>query len=435
MKRLIQLTFAVVLVVLINGCAISELSVPTSKPKIDERLPVVSSKYIKTISDISSVALEWKGITDSKVRGYYIYRANTTKDGRQLKRIAALDSKYASHYLDKNLIPNSQYLYSISTIGDNGMESRISESILVQTKPRPKSVSFITAISDLPRQVKILWRPHVSQRVAKYIIERRVGGSSKYRAIKTIRSRLEVEYIDKDLMDNTQYSYRIKAVTFDKIHSFPSQEVQATTKALPTSVTNMRATVGLPRVIRVTWNHPKQMRDIVSYRIYSSDEEDGSFKKIANLHISSEPSYEHNIKEDGKVKFYKITTVDKDDLESTIKIAPIMGKTLHIPALPVITLAMIKDSGVVLNWKAGDNRTVAYNLHKTIKENFLLRKTESILSITDLRFEDKDILRGVTYEYQIEAIDENGLVSDKTPVTTLTIPKLEKGENASSTVK
>ena len=434
MKKLILNIWLIILITLINGCSVNNLDTPSSKPKIDETLPVVEAKSIKTISDISSIALEWKNITQSsKVYGYNIYRANLNKDGHKLKRIIKLKSKYASHYLDGNLQPNTRYLYAISTRGAKRVESIASESIIVRTKPRMKSVSLITSISKLPRQIKILWRPHPNKRIAKYIIERSTQGSSRFRKIKTIKQRLQVEYLDTGLMDNTQYSYRIKVVTFDGIKSLASEITTARTKALPTNVTNIKASTNLPKMIKISWDQPQKIKDIVSYKIYVSKREDDKYYDlIGTVLVGNKTIFTHNIEYDGVQRFYKITTTDKDRLESTKKVAPVIGRTLNTPALPVVTLAMIKDNMVVLNWEAGDKRTVAYNVFKTAKKNFISRKTKKILDITTARFEDKDITRGVTYDYRLEAIDKYGLRSEKTHAITLTIPKLENTKNASS---
>ena len=101
------------------------------------------------------------------------------------------------------------------------------------------------------------------------------------------------------------------------------------------------------------------------------------------------------------------------------------GKTLGKPAKPIITLAQIQGNKAILNWKAGDNRAISYNIKKRIKLNFFEYKTVNFNNINDSRFEDTDILSGVEYKYSVEANDEFGLVSDKTDETSLTIPKLK----------
>ncbi len=429
MKRLIQSILLIASIILTSGCETKNLPIGINKPKVDESLPVVDAATIKTIPDMTSIALEWKSINMPEVKGYYIYRSDIQKDGQKLQRVATIDSKYTSHYLDKELEPSIQYMYAISTVGQNDFESMASKSVVANTKKRLESVSYISAISELPRQIKILWRPHSNERVEKYIIQRRTNESSKWKTIKSIKSRLEVEYIDTNLKDNESFSYRIISVTFDDIKSLPSKIVKAKTKSLPNAVINIKATIDQPQKIILSWTTPEDISDIAYYYIYSSDNQDKYFSKLVKARADTN-TYSHTIPANGKMKFYKITTVDKDELESSKNVASVLGKTLNEPSRPIITLAQIQDDQVILNWKSADARAVSYNIYKNIKEGMFSKKTVVINNINDVRFEDKDIVRGVTYEYSIEAIDKFGLLSKKTPPTALTIPKLSKVENA-----
>ena len=428
MKRLIQRTLLIASIILVSGCSLNDLSVPTSKPKINENLPTIDSATIKTIPDMTSVALEWKGEAIPQIKGYYIYRANTQVDGQKLSRIAHIENKYASHYLDTGLNPDTQYLYAISTIGTDDAESRSSQSNVVQTKPRFESVSFITAINKLPRQIKILWRPHSNERVSKYIIEKTNNKTPKWRKIASVKSRLQVEYIDRNLGDSKQYSYRIKAVTFDGIESQASKIVTAITKPLPPRVSELKASLNLARKIKLTWQPLDDISDIAFYQMYSSGSKNGFFTTIGQA-APDDDTYIDMVNDDGEVRYYKIITVDKDDLESSKDIVSSIGQTLDVPAQPVVTLAQIRGEETILNWTSNDNRAISYNIYKTIKEGMFSSKTIVIKNINDVRFEDKDIARGVTYKYSIQSIDENGLLSKRTPSVTLTIPKLEKIEN------
>ncbi len=425
MKKLIQRTLLVVLITLISGCTVDNITAPITKPKIDENLPTVDASSIRMIPDMTSIALEWKGTISPSVKGYNVYRSNVQVDGSKLKRIKQIENRYTSHYLDEKLSANTQYVYSISTIGVNDTESRATQSNEVSTLPLFDSVSFITAVSELPRQIKILWRPHSNQRVEKYLIEKRENESSKWRTLTFIKPRLQVEYIDTDLKDNTEYFYRIKAITFDGIQSKPSQIVSAVTKSLPKSVTDVAATFDLARKIKLTWNILEDTSDVAYYHIYASQSRDSGFKVIAQA-APTENTFIDIINEDGIIKYYKVITVDKDELESVKEVVATTGKTLGIPSQPIITLAQIQGDTTILNWISNDNRTNRYNIYKTIQEGFFNSKTVVINNISTLRFEDKDVVRGVTYKYSIQAVDENGLVSKKTPPVTLIMPKLQK---------
>lgn len=410
---------------LIVGCSPQEKLNVSQKPKIDESLPVLDSTKIRMIPGMKSIALEWLGTSQENTEGYHIYRSQIQKDGQKFVRVASLKDRYARHYLDKELQPETEYVYSISVIGKNGLESHPSQSTPVRTLPLFESVSFVAAQDTLPRKVRIVWRPHDNQAVKNYIVEKNTPSQSKWEEVATVEHRLNAEYIDKDLKDQEVYSYRIKAVTFDGIVSKPSIIVKATTKPLPYAPTNIKASTNEPRKIIVRWDESLQ-EDKVAYNVYVSNSADGSFQKIKKTK-RDDNTFVHKINSDNTSKFYKITTVDKDDLESDVKLQPVvMGRTLAAPSQPIITLAQINRNKVILNWSKGDDRAVSYNIYKTIKHNFFKSDTKVIKNVTDLRFEDDDIVNGVEYKYAIQAVDEYSLVSNKTLSTSLSMPKVQK---------
>jgi fibronectin type 3 domain-containing protein len=408
------------LIVVFSGCQ-ENLDTP-DRPKIDEKLPIVEANSIKTISDIESIALEWKSIKVAGAMGYHIIRKDMQRDGN-FRRVGSVKNKYTTHYLDKGLEPNSKYAYKISVMAKDGYESIASGDVIRSTLPNLQSVSLIDTVSDLPRQIKVLWRPHSNSRVSKYIIQRTSANSPKWEKIKTVKDRLNVEYIDTELGDNETYTYRIKAVTFDGIVSEPSDISSATTKPLPDQISELQATKNLPKKIQLSWGKSKT-EDVVLYNIYRASSVGGSFSKIAKAPVEHN-RFDDAISEDGKIYFYKITTVDKDNLESDIKsINPVMGQTLTKPTMPNITLAQIQGNKIILNWRSSDDRVVSFNIFKTAKEGWSTSEEKLIPNVTGRRFEDPDVVRGVEYSYSMQAVDKHGLVSQKTDEVTSMLPKL-----------
>jgi len=426
MKKSIQSILSIGLIVLISGCQQS-LDTPL-KPKIDATLPIVESSSIKHIPDINAIALEWGKIDIARAAGYHIIRADMQKDGK-FRRIATIDNKLTTHYLDEGLQANSKYGYKISLLTKKGFESHASDTVLLSTLPNFESVSLIESLSDLARQIKILWRPHSNPRVAKYILERTSPSRAQWNEIATIKNRLNAEYIDTGLNDNEIFMYRIRAVTFDGIVSNFSQVTSATTKPLPGQIKGLEVTRDLPRKIQLSWGK-SATKDVVSYNIYRASSPTGSYSQIAKARAAHN-RYDDMVNEDGKIYFYKITTVDKDDLESKKEeMIPVMGSTLSKPKMPQITLAMIEGNKMILNWIARDDRTVSYNIYKISKESWSTSNEILIPNVTGLRFEDPDVVRGVEYGYKIQAVDMNGLLSDTTDKSTLMLPKIiSKGQN------
>ena len=420
MTKLMKLTSLSALILLLSGCSLKNFD--NTKPKINETLEVVDSASIRTLPDINAIAFEWRKVDDPRVTGYHFYRANLQKDGAKLKLIDTVENRYTTHYVDEDVEPSTKYVYKISSATATEFESRTTNDYVVSTLPLMEGVSFIQAISNLPRQIKIVWRPHSSERIESYEIQRKTPATSKWEEIETLDGRLQAEYIDLNLEDNVVYHYRVIGKTFDGLETMPSALVKAQTKPLPAGILSLKATTNLPRKIALTWE-PSKSEDVVKYNVYRSTDDQRGFDVIKTVNAKT-LNYEDFVNEDGKVYFYKVSSIDKDGLESNLNVNSVMGVTLNKLRKPVMTLAQIQGAKAILNWQAGDDRAVSYTVYKTIKEGFFKDKTIKYQDITALRFEDKDIVRGVQYSYAIQAVDKNGIHSEITKETELILPKL-----------
>lgn len=422
MTKLFQTASLTTLILLLSGCSFNSANNP-SKPNVDENLQVIDYDSIKSISDITSIAFEWKKVDDPNVIGYNFYRANMHQDGRRLKLIKTLDSKYMTHFVDTKLEANSKYVYQISSKGVNGLESKTTQAYFAQTLQRVPAVSFVQAIPSLPKRIKLVWRPHQDLRVKYYKIERKNPNFNDWQVITKIKGRLQSEFIDKKLKDNETFNYRITAYTHNDIPSEVSQIVTAKTKSLPIGPKNTKASVNEPRKIILTWE-PSETQDVIKYFVYRSPFKSMGYTKQAEV-SSNTLSYEDKINEDGKDYYYKVTSLDKDELESSDNIESITGMTLKKPSAPVITLAQIQGHKAILNWSSTDNRAISFNVYKKTKLSFWEYKMEKFKNIKGLRFEDNNIVSGVVYKYSIEANDEYGLVSNQTDEAELILPKIK----------
>lgn len=423
MTKLVKIVSSIVLLLLISGCANLNVGTPI-KPKIDDTLEMVDNESIKSISDITSIALEWKKVEDPRVVGYNIYRANMHKDGRKLKLIKSLNSRYTNHFLNEDLEPSTKYVYQISTKSKDGLESRTTNAYMVQTANRPDPISFVQAISNLPNRIKLIWRPHENLKIKYYKVQKLDLVSNKWTTLKTLQGRLNAEYIDTGLDNNETFKYRVVAYTFEDIETLPSDIVSATTKPLPIGVQDLIVTKDQPKKIVLTWQ-PSPTTDVINYRIYRSSIKTFGFTKYKEF-TTNTLEFTDYINEDGKVYYYKVLSVDRDLLESSSKVEPVKGMTLNKPAKPIMTLAQIQGNKAILNWVAGDNRAISYNVYKKAHINFFESKTEKFTDIKDLRFEDNDIVNGIRYTYSIQSNDEYGLISEQTSEAELILPKINK---------
>lgn len=212
------------LAALIAGCA---SSVPTQQ---NPSLPTINS--LKTISDMTEVAFEWSPTNDESVIGYYLYRSNPNDANSKMQIVANIKDRFATHYVDYNLAPETTYAYQMRSYSQNAI-SGPGVTVTATTKALLDSVPFAQAITGLPSRVKLVWRPHPDTRVASYIIERSDAGRNNWSKIAEVKGRLNAEYIDSDVKDGKGYEYRIFVKTTSGTVSKPSQNISATTKELP----------------------------------------------------------------------------------------------------------------------------------------------------------------------------------------------------------
>ncbi len=407
MKYLKMGLFGVILVSLLSGCV---AKTPSKNAATDESLPVVEFSSSGAIVDLNSIALEWKVISDPRVDGYFIYRVDLSQSsqiGSDKNYLATVDNRFSTHYVDKRIEPSKKYAYYIRAYSKDAIS--IGSSLLeVASLPPLESVSWLHAVEGMPRTAKLIWRPHPNEKIKSYIIERKTLQSDKYQERAVVDGRLSVEFLDSDLKDNFTYVYRIRVKTYDGTISLPSAEVKILTKELPNEVANIEASRDLPRVIKVSWQHTPQ-EDFKIYRVYRADYINGRYELVAKTKNSE---YIDELKEDSKEYFYRVSVVDKDNLESIYNRYTAMGKTLIKPETPSITEAKLQGDRVKISWISQDPRVVSFVVQKKHKKSIFDTKTLDIEGIKSKEFYDRDIKEGDIYYYKVFSVDQNGIRSE-----------------------
>ena len=219
MKKSILL-LSVLALIIFNGCGgIKGLMIYDTDPALK------SITQVRALPMMSSVGFEWEKIKDRRIHGINIYRkAPADQEDQEFKRIGSIGNRYATHFVDTHVKPNTKYLYTFTTFA-LGKESKRSTVLRVKTRSTFAAVSFVKAYKEAPGVVKLLWRPHPSQRVNAYIIERSVNdGTWKY--VSQVEGQLMAEYIDTFVRNGNTYAYRIIAKSYDDIRAKASQATQ-----------------------------------------------------------------------------------------------------------------------------------------------------------------------------------------------------------------
>lgn len=412
MRYLTKGLSALFLAALISGCAGKDSLLDVTKT--DTSLPKPSN--VRTMSDRTSIGFEWDYPDNPAIAGYRIYRGSPN-GGSEL--IGATKDRFTSHYVDTDLKEETAYSYRFSSYTIDKTESDATPVVSVKTAPQLEAVSFIASVSNLPNRSKIVWRPHVSPEVSGYIVQKSVAGGKNWEDVAKVSSRLMSEYIDKEVDNGKVYYYRVIAKTCDGSYSKPSQAVAVNTKNPPAAIPELGASKNLPRQIALSWQ-PTIQKEFFAYRLYRADAIDSAYSLI---YTGKETKYLDTISRDGETKYYKITVVDKDELESPLSQSfGVMGSTRKSPSAPAFTLATIKDNRVYLTWSNPNGEAATYKVTKKWGP-IIDRQSITYTDIRGLSFEDKEIDLGVKYLYSIEAVDKDGLISKASDDVELFVPK------------
>lgn len=392
--------FAGCLMIVMNGCVIN------NQPQNQANINIAQITNLKTISDMTQIAFEWERASDESVEGYILYR-NDNINTNNFKKIATINDRYATHYVDSGLKPASIYQYTMSAYSKQG-EGQKSQIYTISTQNLIPSVEFSQVLGDLAGRSKVLWKPHSDMRVASYIIEKSQDNSNKWKQIAEVKGRLSVEYIDKDVKPGKSYAYRIRVKTYDGVISEPNVAKYGTTKPLPDGVSGLVASNNQPKKIVLNWQ-ANTSDEFSHYVIYSSASAYLPFTKLATAHTNS---YEDYINSNGTTRLYKITSVDKYDQESPKPSQSVQGSTLAAPNPPTIIDAVFNGMRIDLSWSS-EPKAIKYIINKSSKLGN--HRIETLAT----SFGDSDLQNGVEYEYSIISVDQYGLESAPSKTATL----------------
>ena len=394
MKNFHLIISAAFLTLFLNACsgafANKQLQVSEFLPRIEK---------LDYISDMTSIAFEWESKASHSIKGFYLYRGGEGEP--EMKHIATIDDKYQTHFVDKGLQPNTKYYYTMKSYNDSGYISANGVTIEATTAERVAAMPFVQSIKGLPHKIKLIWRPHPDVRVNAYVIER-AKEDGDFSVLAEVKNRLSAEYIDDKLKPNQLFRYRVSAKTFDGVISQPSAVLYAVTKALPPKVQYVSASTKIARKIVISWEKT-EFSDFSHFRVYSSSSKFLPFTLLARVRNNK---YEDIINEAGESRYYKVTAVDKDGLESLMQDTAVLGKTLEAPKAPTITNSIFSDEGVELAWKNNDSRAVKFIVKRYGGSGDMVFR-----EITGTNFKDSSVVSDTKYSYEVIAVDSNDLES------------------------
>jgi len=168
---------------------------------------------------VKEVPLAWQANPEKDITAYHVYRSGGEKD--DFSKVDKVD-KYS--YVDKGLKDGVAYRYKIQAEDKDGLLSDHSESITVNTKPKPKPTEGLTGVGEAGK-TEISWKPNSEADISHYIVyEKRFFSLEKIAEVKS------VSYTDTTAVKGKNKIYVVTAVDRDGLESEPSTELTISVK-------------------------------------------------------------------------------------------------------------------------------------------------------------------------------------------------------------
>ncbi|MEN9434553.1 MAG: hypothetical protein RLZZ422_2142 [Pseudomonadota bacterium] len=219
----------------------------------DTQAPIPPKQItVQTIAP-TSVTLVWTGATDNiGIKSYQVWR-----DGVQIAETSD------AGFVDSTLQSTGKYLYTIKALDAAGNISVASTSLSVTTKDgiSPTIPTGLKAQVLTPTQIALTWDAATDN-----------VGVTHYRILRNnlqIATSTQPQYTDTKAVENTQYSYQIRAADAAGNVSAPSIAVQTISgdATAPSAPTDLAATVDTNQKIRLTWSAATDNKGVKQYRI------------------------------------------------------------------------------------------------------------------------------------------------------------------------
>ena len=306
----------------------------------------------------------------------------------------------------------------------SGCQTTPTAPVKPRIDPSLPTVTGLKVLSDVT-EIGFEWAPKYDERVAGYFVYRSnpKEQSTKLHRVATIKDRYSSHFVDTKLLPQTKYYYRFSTFSKDKRESVPSEMVTVSTKRMISSVSFLKAIVGLPNRVKVIWR-PLDYPMVEAYIIERNDLSSMDWKKIATVQGRLSAEYIDSGLKNNYLYKYRIRVKTFNGLisapsqiveASTKPLPPIIQNVRATHDLPKkIDLTWDVSSKPDISYYKiyrAPNSMLFYSYHAKTKEN---------------KFEDLINQNGKSYYYKITAIDKDGLESPKQPSpvvgSTLTVP-------------
>jgi fibronectin type 3 domain-containing protein len=356
-----------------------------------------------TILSTSNVNLSWDDVVGEET--YTIERKTGSAGAWAQIGTAPTDS---TNYLDSTVTTGVIYTYRVFAC--NGSQSSAASADVAAEMNVPPTPTNLAAVKLSHSAIQLSWDDVKNE--SAYCLQRQTG-DSVIRETVAILPADTVTYTDADLSPNTRYTYRILA-TNRLGSSLPSSAASATTDAvLPTAPYFVEATAIGPQNVHLYWLSGSYADGYVIER-RSNSLEAWSFLTHVGADVTS---FNDTSVAPATTYAYRLYATNSLGTSGYSTVAYTTTPQLPAPpaAVPFVISSPCSSNAIAVFW-IGSADASCYLLESKSALGAWTQIARVPREIT--YFTDTGLLAGTYYSYRVKVLNDEGVASDYSPVTT-----------------
>ena len=296
------------------------------------------------------------------------------------------------NYEDKELKPNTNYYYRVSSYNSAGESSYSNEATAKTSNAIPSAPSNLTASPKGGNEIDLAWLDN-SNNEDGFIIERKEGLEGQWAEGDTVNMN-QHNYEDKELKPNTNYSYRVSAYNSAGKSSCSNEASAKTYDTTSVAPTDLKATTINSSQIDLSW-----LDKATNETGYKVERKTGQnpFAEIVTLNPNSTTHSDKNL-DDGLNYIYRVAsfnTVGKSGYSNEGSAIT----TLNSPTN--LTVKKSTSGGSQLDWKDNSKSESGFTVEKKLGAGTFSKLTD--VPSNTITFSDGQVGIGQQLFYRVQA--------------------------------
>jgi len=263
----------------------------------------------------------------------------------------------------------------------------------------PSSPTNLIATSAGSSQINLTWDSSLSGATSYYLYR----STAYYGTYSNIAVLTSPSYADTGLTGNSTYYYKVQSVNSAGSSGYSAIANATTTSSysVPTSPTNLIATVAGPSQINLTWD---AISGATNYYLYRSTSYYGTYSNIAVL---TSPSYSNTGLATNGTYYYKVEAYNSAGASgfSAITGATLTSNAYGVPTIPTNLIATATGSNQInLSWDYISGAT-SYYLYRATSYSGVY---SYIAAPTSTSYVDSGLATNAIYYYEVQAVSSAG---------------------------